>query len=57
MLMNRSQYTNDDVVGLVCPLLTRDGLQLLHTLYESSQVNVHDLDEQKYTLRKKLAEV
>ena len=57
MLLNRPQMSDSDVLDLACPLLSDEGLKLLHTIFEASRVDVQDLDDQRYTLRKKLAEV
>ncbi len=56
-LYHRSQYGDDDVVDLVCPLFSTEGVELLRSTYNSCYIDIEDLDEEKYWLLQKLSEV
>lgn len=55
-LYHRPQLRDDEVAALVCPLLTSRGIDLLRTTFQGAQVDVGDIDAEKYTLLKKLSE-
>lgn len=56
-LLHRTQFLPEDITQIICPLMTEGGLKLVQALLDSSKVNIDDVDEQYYLLRKKLAEV
>jgi exportin-5 len=58
-IYNRHHLHNDEFVELVCPMFTPGSVSLLREVYSwtLSDMNIHDLNEQKYTLCKKLSEV
>lgn len=49
----------DEFQQLVCPMFTPGSVSLLREVYNwtLSDMNIDDLDDQKYTLCKKLSEV
>ena len=56
-LYNRPHYTDDDVRELVWPMYEHDTIDTLGKLYEWSIVEAKHIDEEKYLLCKKFAEV
>lgn len=56
-LYSRPRFSTDDFKDLVCPLLSHDIIELLQRLYEWSIVDATNIDEEKYLLSKKFAEV
>lgn len=58
-IYTRHHLHDDEFVELVCPMFTPGSVSLLRDVYNwtLSDMNIHDLNEQKYTLCKKLSEV
>lgn len=58
-LYSRHHLHDEDFVELVCPMFTPGSVALLREVYSwtLSDLNILDLNEQKYTLCKKLSEV
>ena len=56
-LYSRSRLSDDDFKDLVWPLFSPDIIELLRRLYEWSIVDPTNIDEEKYLLSKKFAEV
>jgi exportin-5 len=58
-IYSRHHLHDDEFVELVCPMFTPSSVTLLREVYDwtLSDMDVHDLNEQKYTLCKKLSEV
>jgi exportin-5 len=58
-IYSRHHLHDDEFVELVCPMFTPGSVTLLREVYDwtLSDMDVHDLNEQKYTLCKKLSEV
>lgn len=56
---SRHHLHDDEFVELVCPMFTPGSVALLREVYgwTLSDMDIHDLNEQKYTLCKKLSEV
>jgi exportin-5 len=57
VLFSRNLETSAFWEQVTCPLYKGDAVGLFRDLYEWSVVDVDDIDEEKYALRKKLAEV
>jgi exportin-5 len=58
-IYSRPHLQDDEFIELVCPMFTPGSVSLLREVYgwTLADMNVHDLNEQKYTLCKKLSEV
>lgn len=58
-IYSRHHLHDDDFVELVCPMFTPGSVSLLREVYNwtISDMNIHELNEQKYTLCKKLSEL
>jgi hypothetical protein len=58
-IYTRHHLHDEDIADLVCPMLSSDSVNLLREVYNwtLSDMDVHSLDEQKYMLCKKIAEV
>lgn len=56
-LYNHARFSDEDFKELVGPMYRRDTVDLLQRLYDWSCVDATDIDEEKYLLSKKLAEV
>lgn len=56
-LYHRSPFPEENIVKLVCPLLTSDGIALLTRLLQSLRIDPEAIDERKYAMLKKLSEV
>lgn len=58
-IYSRHHLQDDEFVDLVCPMFTPASVSLLRDVYNwtLSDMNINDLDDQKYTLCKKLSEV
>ena len=58
-IYTRHHLHDDEFVELVCPMFTPGSVSLLREVYNwtIADLNVNDLDDQKYTLSKKLSEV
>jgi hypothetical protein len=58
-IYSRHHLHDDDFIELVCPMFTPGSVSLLRQVYDwtLSDMNVNDINEQKYTLCKKLSEV
>ncbi len=58
-IYSRHHLHDDEFVELVCPMLTPGSVSLLREVYNwtLTNMNVNDLDDQKYMLCKKLSEV
>ena len=56
-LYGRTHFSDEDFLALICPMYTQDTVNLLRKLYEWSVVDPRDIDEKKYLLAKKFAEV
>jgi exportin-5 len=58
-IYTRHHLNDDDFIELMTPMLTPGSVSLLREVYNwtLSDMNVNDLNDQKYTLCKKLAEV
>ncbi|KAF2122033.1 armadillo-type protein [Lophiotrema nucula] len=56
---SRHHLHDDEFIELVCPMFTTESVQLLRGIYSWTleDMNVNDLNEQKYTLCKKLSEL
>jgi exportin-5 len=58
-IYTRHHLQDEDFQELVCPMFTPGSVTLLRQVYDwtLSDMNIQDLNEQKYTLCKKIAEV
>lgn len=58
-IYSRHHLQDDEFVELVCPMFTPSSVTLLREVYNwtVSDMNVHDLNDEKYTLCKKISEV
>ncbi|KAF2752180.1 ARM repeat-containing protein [Sporormia fimetaria CBS 119925] len=58
-ICRRHHLSDDDILDLIGPLLSDDRIHFLRQVYDwtVSDMDVHNLNEQKYTLCKKLAEL
>ncbi|KAJ4290974.1 karyopherin [Kalmusia sp. IMI 367209] len=58
-IYTRHHLHDDEFVELVCPMFTPGSVSLLQEVYNwtLSDMNIHDLNEQKYNLCKKLSEL
>jgi exportin-5 len=58
-IYSRHHLHDDEFVELVCPMFTPGSVSLLREVYgwTLSDMNIHDLNEQKYTLCRKLSEL
>lgn len=58
-IYTRHHLHDDEFVELVCPMFTPGSVSLLREVYDwtLADMNIHDLDEKKYNLCKKLSEV
>ena len=58
-IYSRNHLHEDEFQQLVCPMFTPGSVSLLREVYNwtLSDMNIDDLDDQKYTLCKKLSEV
>lgn len=58
-IYSRPHLQDDEFVELVCPMFTPGSVSLLREVYgwTLADMNIHDLNEQKYTLCKKLSEL
>ncbi|KAF2130157.1 ARM repeat-containing protein [Dothidotthia symphoricarpi CBS 119687] len=58
-IYSRHHLHDDEFVELVCPMFTPASVSLLRDVYNwtLSDMNINDLDDQKYTLCKKLSEL
>lgn len=56
-LYHRSRFSDGDFEELVAPMYGHNTVQLFQQLYEWSQVDATNIDEEKYLLSKKLSEV
>ena len=58
-IYTRHHLNDDDFIELMAPMLSPGSISLLRDVYNwtLSDMNPTDLDDQKYTLCKKLAEV
>ena len=58
-IYSRHHLHDDELVELVCPMFTPGSVSLLREVYgwTLSDMNIHDLNEQKYTLCRKLSEL
>ncbi|KAI9841115.1 MAG: hypothetical protein M1838_003702 [Thelocarpon superellum] len=53
----RTNYQDEEYVSLVCPSYTHESVQLLSKIYRWSTTDASAIDDEKYQLGKKLAEV
>lgn len=56
-LYNHPRLSDEDFKALVCPMYMHDTVELLHRLYQWSCVDANNIEEEKYTLSKKLSEL
>lgn len=56
-LYHRHPFSEEDIKNIVCPLLSTEGITMLSKVYETSLVDVTDLDDSRYTMLKKFSEV
>ncbi|KAL1602646.1 karyopherin [Paraconiothyrium brasiliense] len=58
-IYTRHHLNDDEFVELVCPMFTPGSVSLLREVYNwtLADMNIHDLDEKKYNLCKKLSEL
>ncbi|KAI4260922.1 MAG: hypothetical protein LQ352_000077 [Teloschistes flavicans] len=56
-LYHRSRFSDGDFEELVAPMYGHNTVQLFQQLYEWSQVDATNIDEEKYLLSKKLSEM
>ncbi|KAF2085421.1 ARM repeat-containing protein [Saccharata proteae CBS 121410] len=56
---SRSNFSDTDFVALVCPMYTSEIINLFEEMYSwtAADLDIHDLDEPKYNLSKKLSEL
>lgn len=54
---NRTQFSDEDFLTLVCPILTSQNVDLLRKLFGWSAVDPRDIDDEKYLFAKKLSEM
>ncbi|KAI9743344.1 MAG: hypothetical protein M1818_003190 [Claussenomyces sp. TS43310] len=52
-----SQFSDEDFSALICPMYTSENVNLLRRLFEWTRVDPRDIDDEKYTLSKKLSEM
>lgn len=53
----RSQFSDDDFTALICPMYHHENVSLLRKIFEWTRVDPQDIDDEKYSLGKKLSEV
>jgi hypothetical protein len=53
----KTHFTTEDFLTLVCPLYTSESVDLFRRIFEWSIVDAQDIDEERYSLGKKLSEV
>ena len=58
-IYNRTHLHDDEFVALVCPMFTPGSVSLVREVYNwtLADMNVNDIDDQKYMLCKRLSEV
>jgi exportin-5 len=56
-LYSRLQFSDEEFMSLVCPMLTSDIVSLLQKLFDWSIVDPRDIDDEKYLFAKKFSEV
>jgi exportin-5 len=56
-LYHRAPWPEESITILACPVLSTDGLGLLTRFYESACGTSDDIDDEKYTMLKKFAEM
>ena len=57
MIYNRPRFSDDDIQDLVWPMYDQATVGVLKQVYVQSNVDVNDIDQEKYLLCKKLSEV
>lgn len=57
IVYSRSHMNEEDFISLVSPMLRPGWVKLLQELYQWSIVDPSDINDNKYTLAKKLSEV
>ncbi|KAL8779897.1 MAG: hypothetical protein Q9213_006719 [Squamulea squamosa] len=57
VLFNRTRLSEEECRELIGPMFMHDTIDLLQKLYDWSNVNATDIDEEKYHLLKKLSEL
>ena len=53
----RSRFSKDEFTNLVCPMYRQETVSLLRRLYEWCIVDPTNIDDEKYLMSKKFAEV
>ncbi|KAK2626294.1 hypothetical protein QTJ16_004556 [Diplocarpon rosae] len=56
-LYSRLQFSDEEFLTLVCPMYTRQMVDLLRKLFEYSIVDPHNIDDEKYLFAKKFSEM
>ncbi|KAF2838622.1 ARM repeat-containing protein [Patellaria atrata CBS 101060] len=56
-ITGRAHLQDDEFVEIICPMYTPNCITLLSELYSWARVDIHDLDDEKYALSKKLSEL
>ena len=57
MIYNRPRFSDDDIQELVWPMYDQATVGVLMQVYVMSNVDVNDIDQEKYLLSKKFSEV